>query len=167
MRHVFALDGTDRSAWLGRCRDGYRLEVGGRSEAAALEPLGEDRYELRVGQETRTVELVTDGDVTHIHMDGVAHVVRYRDPVEYFAAEGAEASQEIARAPMPGIVVKLIVAPGQSVAAGDGLIVIESMKLETTIRAWRDGEVEAVHVAPGGAFDRDAPLVSLAPVGGA
>ncbi len=67
---------------------------------------------------------------------------------------------------MPGTVVKLIVAPGQNVAMGDGLIVIESKKLETTIRAWRDGEVEAIHVPAGGTFDRDAPLVSLSPVGG-
>jgi biotin carboxyl carrier protein len=37
------------------------------------------------------------------------------------------------------------------------------MKLETAITAWRDGTVAAVHLAAGQTFDRDAPLVSLAP----
>ena len=40
---------------------------------------------------------------------------------------------------------------------------IESMKLQTTIAAWRDGVVEAIHVAAGASFDRGAALATLAP----
>ena len=46
---------------------------------------------------------------------------------------------------------------------GDTLLVIESMKLETAIKAPRDGMVETVHVADGRTFERSAPLVTLAP----
>ena len=42
-------------------------------------------------------------------------------------------------------------------------MVIESMKLETAIKAWRDGTVAAVHVGVGQTFERGAPLVTLAP----
>ncbi len=55
----------------------------------------------------------------------------------------------------------------KQVAAGDTLMVIESMKLETAIKAWREGSVAAVHVGMGQAFQRGAPLISLAPQSGA
>jgi 3-methylcrotonyl-CoA carboxylase alpha subunit len=62
---------------------------------------------------------------------------------------------------MPGTVVALKVAPGDAVTAGTVLIVIESMKLETQIRASQDGIVERLHVKDGDSFDRDALLVTL------
>jgi biotin carboxyl carrier protein len=55
------------------------------------------------------------------------------------------------------------VKEGQSVTAGETLMVIESMKLETAIKAWRDGAVAAVHVGVGQTFQRGTPLLALAP----
>ncbi|ODS99576.1 MAG: pyruvate carboxylase [Lautropia sp. SCN 69-89] len=52
-------------------------------------------------------------------------------------------------APMPGMVVTVAVKAGQAVRAGDPLVSIEAMKMETQIRAERDGTVRAVHVRPG------------------
>jgi len=52
-------------------------------------------------------------------------------------------------APMPGMVVTVAVKAGQPVRAGDPLVSIEAMKMETQIRAERDGTVRAVHVRPG------------------
>ena len=64
---------------------------------------------------------------------------------------------------MPGTVVRVQVAPGEAVKRGQTLMVIESMKMETAIVAWRDGVVGAVHRPLGATFDRKAPLVSLEP----
>ena len=52
-------------------------------------------------------------------------------------------------APMPGMVVTVAVRPGQPVRAGDPLVSIEAMKMESQIRAERDGTVRAVHVKSG------------------
>ena len=52
-------------------------------------------------------------------------------------------------APMPGMIVTVAVKAGQAVKAGDPLLSIEAMKMETQIRAERDGAVKAVHVRPG------------------
>jgi len=52
-------------------------------------------------------------------------------------------------APMPGMVVTVAVKAGQSVKAGDPLVSVEAMKMETQIRAERDTVVKAVHVRPG------------------
>jgi pyruvate carboxylase len=50
---------------------------------------------------------------------------------------------------MPGMVVTVSVKPGQPVKAGDPLVSIEAMKMETQLRAERDGVVRAVHVKSG------------------
>ncbi|GGE20935.1 pyruvate carboxylase [Aureimonas endophytica] len=65
-------------------------------------------------------------------------------------------------APMPGVVSTLAVAPGQAVKAGDVLLSIEAMKMETALHAERDGTVEAVHVKTGDQIDAKDLLVVLA-----
>ncbi|MEZ5887059.1 MAG: pyruvate carboxylase [Paracoccaceae bacterium] len=65
-------------------------------------------------------------------------------------------------APMPGVVASLSVAAGQKVAAGDLLLTIEAMKMETGIHAERAGLVRAVHVAAGGQIDAKDLLIEFA-----
>ncbi|AVO37346.1 pyruvate carboxylase [Pukyongiella litopenaei] len=64
-------------------------------------------------------------------------------------------------APMPGVVATVAVKPGQKVTAGDLLLTIEAMKMETGIHAERDAVVAAVHVQPGGQIDAKDLLVEL------
>lgn len=163
MRHVFDIDGTEHLVWLAPGKGSYRLDLDGAQTPAALESLGEDRYRLTLGATETEVTLVVDGDSVHVAMEGASHLVRYHDNTVHFGEEVGGASEDVARAPMPGSVVAVKVAPGQSIATGDELIIIESMKLETTIRAWRDGVIETIHAAQGQSFDRDAPLITLLP----
>ena len=65
------------------------------------------------------------------------------------------------RAPMPGLIVQLRVAVGDAVAAGDGLVVMEAMKMENELRALAAGKVRAVHVVVGAAVEKGALLVEL------
>ena len=65
------------------------------------------------------------------------------------------------RAPMPGLIVQLRVQPGDRVAAGDGLVVMEAMKMENELRAPAGGTVRAVHVSVGAAVEKGALLVEL------
>ncbi|MFC2968691.1 pyruvate carboxylase [Acidimangrovimonas pyrenivorans] len=64
-------------------------------------------------------------------------------------------------APMPGVIATVAVAAGQKVAAGDLLLTIEAMKMETGIHAERDATVAAVHVTPGAQVDAKDLLVEL------
>jgi acetyl/propionyl-CoA carboxylase alpha subunit len=64
-------------------------------------------------------------------------------------------------APMPGTVVEVAVEVGETVDAGQPLVVLEAMKMETPLRAPADGTVGAVHVAAGDHVARGAVLVSL------
>ncbi len=64
-------------------------------------------------------------------------------------------------APMPGAVASIAVKPGQKVAAGDLVLTIEAMKMETGLHAERAGTVAAVHVQPGAQIDAKDLLVEF------
>lgn len=163
MRHLFTLNGEPHEVGLTRPDGRYRLLLGTHAVPVLLELLGHDRYRLDVDGVVSTITLVCDGDVVHLHCDGAAHELRHTDPVLRFAKGGGAATVDVATAPMPGTVVALNVAPGGLVRRGDTLIVIESMKLETAIKAWRDGTIESVHVGHGATFERGAALITLVP----
>jgi biotin carboxyl carrier protein len=65
-------------------------------------------------------------------------------------------------APMPGRVVRVLVAPEAEVSAGEGLVVVEAMKMENELRAPRAGRVASVEVREGQAVDTGALLLVLA-----
>ena len=62
---------------------------------------------------------------------------------------------------MPGRIVKVLVQPGDRVAARQGLIVVEAMKMENELRAGRSGLVREVLVVEGASVDAGAPLVVI------
>jgi biotin carboxyl carrier protein len=67
-------------------------------------------------------------------------------------------------APMPGRIVKVLVARGETVRARQGLVVMEAMKMENELRAARDGVVSEVHVAEGQLVDANTLLAVIASV---
>jgi biotin carboxyl carrier protein len=77
------------------------------------------------------------------------------------AASGAPAGPEPLRAPMPGMVSRVLVAPGDVVKAGASLIVMEAMKMENELRAKSDARVRSVAVQPGTAVEKGTLLVEL------
>ena len=64
-------------------------------------------------------------------------------------------------APMPGLVVRVHVAEGDEVQAGQGLVVMEAMKMENELRATAPGRVRRILAAPGTAVEKGAVLVEV------
>jgi biotin carboxyl carrier protein len=64
-------------------------------------------------------------------------------------------------APMPGLVVRVNVAVGDRVQAGQGVVVMEAMKMENELRATGEGIVKSIAVAPGAAVEKGTLLVEL------
>src|SRR4029078_9772837 len=75
---------------------------------------------------------------------------------------GAAAAGSL-EAPMPGVVLLVRVADGDTVAEGDVLLVLESMKMELSITAPHDGTVEGLSLAVGARVARHQPLVAVTP----
>ena len=126
--------------------------------------VGEREYQ--VGGEKRTIEVISVGED---HVDAVVKGVRYRSDIRQHGADyyvrsslgqrrvtrlarfpekTASEKHQSANSPMPGQVLRILVAEGQQVKPGDGLIVLEAMKMEQTIKATILGVVRAVLVKP-------------------
>jgi len=69
-------------------------------------------------------------------------------------------------APMPGLIVRLHVKEGEQVRAGQGLVVMEAMKMENELRATANGIVRRVAVFPGSAVEKGALLLEMEPSDG-
>ncbi|MGO9957230.1 MAG: biotin/lipoyl-containing protein [Solirubrobacteraceae bacterium] len=152
-------DGALRDVALARIQNRPALVwIDGREHQARLQQLG-DAYELCLDDRSETIWLVVDRDTVFIHAFGRAWRTEVIDPADRPAADGD--TTDVLTAPMPGTVVTVAVGAGEAVTAGQALVVIESMKMQSEIVAWRDGVVQRVHLQPGDTFDRGAGLVEL------
>jgi len=141
---------------------GRRLRLGDLEARVSLRELGGGEHRLEIDGVAHRVWIAVRGDRVHVHLDGRSWTLEAVDELaETSAAAGG--AVDTAEAPMPGTVVRVLVQPGEAVTRGQTLVVIESMKMETAIVAWRDGIVADVHKPLGATFDRKAPLVSLRP----
>lgn len=77
------------------------------------------------------------------------------------AKPAAAAAGEPVKSPMPGTILNVPVKVGQSVKAGDVLVVLEAMKMENEIKAGRDAVIASVAVSKGESVDTGAVLVTL------
>jgi biotin carboxyl carrier protein len=125
-----------------------QLLLDGCSEALALEADGGGRWALSRRGERFEVE-VLDERARHIRsLTGGSE--RARGPA-------------VLKAPMPGLVVRVQVEAGQSVAAGAGVVVLEAMKMENELRAGAAGVVRVVRVRSGEAVEKGQVLVEFDP----
>jgi pyruvate carboxylase subunit B len=74
---------------------------------------------------------------------------------------GEEEAQKVVVAPMPGLVIKVEVEVGQQVRAGQGVVIVEAMKMENELKAPADGVVARIEVEPGRTVEKGATLIVL------
>ena len=74
-------------------------------------------------------------------------------------AGGQRGGEQVVAAPMPGRVVRVLVAPGDHVAARQGVVVVEAMKMENELRSPKAGRVKDVSVLPGMSVEAGRVLV--------
>jgi len=127
--------------------DIHHLLVGGRSHTLVARPTG-----ARGGWE--------------LHLDGAKHVAlvvdeRTRAIRSLAPAAASVAAHRPVRAPMPGLIVRVEVKPGQLVRQGDGVVIMEAMKMENELRADTDGVVAKVLVKPGQPVEKGAVLIEF------
>ena len=130
----------------------YRIDVDGQRIEVLVERFGGAERRLRVGNHHFRVQSVDQGLSVLVEVDGVPHRVS-RD-------RGG-----LVRAPSPAVVVKVLVREGQEVDVGDGLVVLEAMKMEMVIGAKFAGKVREVMVMNNVQLGVGAPMLLIEPSG--
>lgn len=155
--------------WEVRWPDGRVERVEPRAgEAWDWKPVGPGVFDVRMGQRNlrvETLEAMDSKGFMRIRVNGVEQHLQVLDGqrllLESMGMSGAaETVERHVEAPMPGKVLEVKVAPGDVVAAGDALLVLEAMKMENVLRAPRDGVIAAVDAAVGTAVEKGAALVT-------
>lgn len=114
-----------------------------------------------VNGQPRLVPFVRDRDQLELHWNGERRVAEVADAG---SSRRKSAREHSTAAPMPGVILKILVETGASVSAGDPVLVLEAMKMEHQIRAPRDGVVSAIRCSVG---DLVQPGVELVEIGDA
>jgi biotin carboxyl carrier protein len=143
-------------------------------------------YEVTVGERTYQVDAATARTgLRSLRINGSHHEVAVRqikesywvstpssagpvsvtDPLSHLAAQshsgkGGRRNEKVT-AYMPGRVVAILAQEGEAVTAGQGIVVLEAMKMQNEIRAEHDGTLTKVHVQPGQAVEGGDPLFEL------
>ncbi|MGB9752081.1 MAG: acetyl-CoA carboxylase biotin carboxyl carrier protein subunit [Roseiflexus castenholzii] len=97
--------------------------------------------------ERRPYEVAVDPNLRWMRSRFGLHQIEVRD-LEATVARPASGDGRI-KAPIPGLITRVLVSPGEAVELGQPLLVLEAMKMENEIRAPRAGRVTQIHVAPG------------------
>src|SRR5687768_7051218 len=121
--------------------------------------LGDGQFLVSDGAGHRLAYGVAAGDARWVFLDGRVYVIEEEAPGR---ARARHAHDEAALAsPMPATVVLVNVEPGQSVARGDLLVMLEAMKMEVQIKAPRDGVVKAIACRKGDLVQPGVPLLEV------
>jgi len=147
-------------------RDQLRVHLDGQELLVDLLRVDSSLYSLLIGGRSYEVDLLEVEDAFMVLVDGQPFLVEIQDEQErrLRAAVGKEmvrAAKRTVAAPMPGKVVKLLVKPGDAVKAGDGVIVVEAMKMENELKAPAPGTIKEIRVAEGKAVSPGEVLVVI------
>jgi 3-methylcrotonyl-CoA carboxylase alpha subunit len=140
--------------------DRWQLRLAERYRHAVAERISDGRLSVTLEGVRSTVRVLEHEHELAVFLDGESWQFTAVDPLAPPA--GADVAGGRLTAPMPGRVIQLLVAPGDSVRQGQALMVIEAMKMEHTIAAPRDGVVQAVNYAAGDPVEEGAELIALA-----
>ena len=156
---ALTLQATDR---------GYRIEIGDRTYEVDSVAFGQGVYSLRIdGQQYEVAtHSVGDGQYDVLSTQGEDRV-ELMDPLTHLAlaAHGDASGGGIQKvtAYMPGQVVEILVEEGEAVSEGQGILVLEAMKMKNEIRCERAGVVQRILVQAGVAVEGGDPLFEIGP----
>ena len=138
----------------------YVLEIDGNRRTVDALKLEGDFYSILMEGRSYEVSVEADGDRYIVRHGAAEQIVALTDPGRRAREErGATEGPQNVVTVMPGKVVRLLVGEGETVAAGQGVVVVEAMKMENEITSPKNGTVAAIKVAPGQAVEVGATLV--------
>jgi biotin carboxyl carrier protein len=131
--------------------------------------IGKNKFHVLVNNQSVTIEFIeTDetGKQLTIMVNGQKQVVQVQDQFDALLKQlgmdkMVSAKINEVKAPMPGLVLRILVTEGQAVQKGDALLVLEAMKMENIIKAAGEGIVKTIKVEPKLAVDKNQVMLVM------
>ncbi|MCD0487529.1 biotin/lipoyl-binding protein [Pedobacter sp. MC2016-14] len=145
------------------------LKVNGENVAMDIQQLAAGRFHFLYKHKSYTVELVSENSAdktAFVKVNGKDYQVALEDRFDLLLKQmgidnfAAGKSAEI-KAPMPGLVLNVLIVEGQEIKKGDNLIVLEAMKMENMLKSAADGIVKHVLVSQGDKVEKNQVLVTF------
>lgn len=157
MKLQITISGIFRTVELSRNGSRWQISLDGVAlEADAVEVVP-NTFSVLLNGESHEVRVAPQSDGTvRLHTANTEYLAEVQDPRAWrsrrHGALEAEGRQQLA-APMPGKVIRILVKEGETVEAGQGIIVVEAMKMQNEIRSPKSGKVERLLASEGQAVN--------------
>lgn len=169
MKYIATVDGRDFEIDVERASE---VVVDGVTHAVDLQPIDEAHlYSVVLDGASHELFIERRNGVYYILIEGDRYAVEVeQERLKRLKAMGGQKHEEHGaaqvRAPMPGLVVKVMVAVGDVVAEDQPLIILEAMKMENELRCPRAGVVRSIDTVPGAKVNQGDVLMSVEPEAG-
>jgi biotin carboxyl carrier protein len=136
-------------------------------------------YKFRINGNQYEVEVLeVEGNLARIEVNGTVYDVEMQREIPKIKPSAAPVQQKVVkevkaeagkssgkpldvRAPLPGVIIQVLVRPGDDVNAGQTVCTLETMKMENAIKAEKGGKVSAVNITPGQSVLQDEVLIVI------
>jgi len=155
MTYDVILDGKHYRLELSRAEDRWSCRLDGREvevDAALARP---DVLSLRLGNQAFEVKCERVGSDLHLWVGSARFAAEVRDPRSLRGRSRAADAVGVKKltAPMPGKIVRVLVTPGAEIEAGEGVLVVEAMKMQNEIKSPKKGTIQKILVEEGAAVN--------------
>ncbi len=153
MKYEVLLAGRTRVVELSRTADDWQISLDGKELEASVAEVAPNTFSVLLNGESHQIRIAprADGTLT-LHTALAEYHAEVSDPRVWrgrrHGALEVEGRQQIT-APMPGKVVRVLVREGDAVEAGQGLLVVEAMKMQNEIRSPKSGHIEKLFAKEG------------------
>jgi biotin carboxyl carrier protein len=164
MRYISEVDGLEFPVEI---LDEHHVRFGGEILEADLAPVsGESLYSLIVNGESFEGYVYPDEDGWQVLLLGQFYQVHVEDEREKHLRSAVQGvvrtgTEFVLKAPMPGLVISVLVTEGQVVAMGQTLVILESMKMQNNLRAPLAGKVARIRIQVGESVEQKQVLLNL------
>jgi acetyl/propionyl-CoA carboxylase alpha subunit len=165
MEFEYSFEGGLRKVRLEKKEGGYAVRVGDEAFEAGIIVISEHELVLFDGRRAVPAYRAREGERLYVSLGGRTFILSPPAP-EVMSRRGDDASYEDGRrvrAPMPGKVIKILVAEGESVRRNQTLAIVEAMKMENEIKSACEGVVRTIRARAGELVGAQMILIELEP----
>ena len=160
MTYSFKLDNQIYKVNIEQDESGVVVEINGEEHPVEYSRLDDNLYSIIVNGQSLTIGTFKQGKQIQVFHNGDLYELEAISDRELSKSGGIGSGLEII-SPMPSRVVKILKNEGEDVEAGEAVVVVEAMKMESELKALQAGKIKTVKVNEGGAVEANALLVVL------